>query len=682
MSKRLISEEEDDSSDSSYQARVRQRATQSAQLRNQTVWVQQLALNTTVAAAAAVDSKETPPAVIEPTNQTVDLDDSPSTASDEDDDNDDDVDDKVPVATLAAPAEARRLTFLPIDTVVGNIAEYLSIRDLLRYCATDPTFAYRFCGAVTEISEAFDLDDEKVVWPLWKNLLLRDFGMSNNPDECVSDSVFYRALTASAVNKFIEHEIAATDADVAEVEPNRTRLLAYKRLHELMYNSMRFPVQLRQFRTTTTLLLHNFTLDNGVVSLSLAYGGKTQGTILVSVVALVNAYEDLRGGRFTRAQILAKLRRGGYGRVFWTPFLLEATTNGDFVERNPDVVYKVPRERWLALDAGDDEPISVGDAKARAADALPGSTFFVPFLNDAGNTLLFDVHFGDRSLQGGALAIEQYRAESLDEASDELTQTQTVVLANELNARVTYGVNLTQTEKTYMTIADRRYGRHWYSRDAEVRIHKFSDGTCVFRLAIADLIERYGLRDAPENYRLFTKACVHRQTDGFAGCHILLLSTFIALTAEELVGLPAEALDPPGFDRRFYLIKINLDADGNLLDAKLYIVPRVFVQATSINVISSRFLSVRFFALGAIQAETAVIDWQLNTITYVPPGRTNPYSQTPVSALLMIPTLTFSNYDLPDIVPLPLDDGAPYHATAIQQYTRARLQPISLPADF
>ncbi len=611
----------------------------------------------------------------------------------EDQDNDADTD-KNKKQKRAAPSSPspglppQLLTFLPADTVVGNIMEYLSVQDLQRYCRAEPMFAYRFCGLVTRPAFLAELDDTRVAWRVWKNLLARDFGISDDASECSDDSVYFREMTASAVRIFIAYELnAGFSAPLAALEPNRARLLAYKHLYALLYNSTRnTSIYTAHFNSATTGLGHAFTLGTNIVGLAMDYSGEWEGYIVVSVVALVSAHEDLMEGRSTLPEILYSLHQGQYGDVFESTEALVPTKRGAFLSDGG--VYVVPRARWATLQEKEPlKPVLLDDAKEAAVRQLKGLFLFVAILNDAGDAILFGANKGNPLDQSRTLAIEQYRAESHDETNNAVSLTHRVELGDLGDEeRNTYLPYVAQTEKTYMTFAcqwaardellqplrnrledDYIFQRAWYPRDTVLQIGKFADNRRVVRLAIDDLVQQHGL-PAAKKYRISASACVHRLADGsFAGCYIIFVSVFRR-------GMPDDGTRPL---RSYHLIKVNLDAAGDPLSVKLYVVPRIFMEALPINFISSRYSSIAFDRDAVPRGETAVIDWERSVVIYIPRAFANPFDMRPVDRI-MVPTLAFTNYHLtqPRVV---RDNGTGnYYSSDIQMYDQAILVPVDL----
>jgi hypothetical protein len=658
--------------------------------RSQEIWIQELARGTPM----ILDSKLADDDLDE-------LFDNDHAADTDEQDDDADTEDKVQTnkakkrrvqrerrVAVVADLPPQLLTFLPADTVVGNIMEYLSVEDLQRYCRAEPMFAYRFCGVARRATFPAELDDTRVAWRLWKNLLARDFGISDNANECSDDSVYFREMTASAVRIFIAHELnAGFSAPLAALEPNRARLLAYKHLYALLYNSTRGSViHTANFHSDTTGLEHIFTLGTNIVVVAMDYNGEWAGYIVTSVVALISAHEDVIEGRDTLTEILYSLHKGQYGAVFESAEQLEPTTRGAF--RSINGVYLVPRARWATLQDNEAlEPVLVGGAQKVALYQLEDLFLLLPTLNDAGGAIMFCVHRGNPLDQMRNLVIEQYSADSHAMPNDAISLTQRAEL-NDVGdeQRDTYLPMQAETEKTYMTFAcqwatrdelfqplrnrladDDIFRRAWYPRDTVLQIRKFADNRLVFRLAIDELVQQHNL-PAAKKYRISATACVHRLPDGsFAGSYIIFVSVFRRGTPDN----DARLL------RSYHLIKVNLNDAGDPQSVKLYVVPRIFVEAMEINFISSRYSSIAFDQYAIPKGETAVFDWERSVVIYIPRALVNPFNRQPVNRI-MVPTLAFTNYHLtqPRLV---RDNGTGnYYSSDIQMYDQALLVPIDL----
>lgn len=650
--------------------------------RGQEMWIQELSRSTTL----VLNRK--------------DADDLGEMFGTQDHGDDDDVDDKVPGneakkrrvqedRVAIADMSPNLLTFLPIDTVLGNIMGYLSAQDLQRYCRAEPMFAYRFCGLQRRSTFPNDLDDTRVVWLLWRNLLARDFGISDNPNECSSDSIYFREMTASAVKIFIAHELEqGFSAPLASLEPNRARLLAYKHLYATLYNSSRSKViHTANLNNDAAGIAHLFTLDANIVALAIDYNNREwEGYIIVSAVALISAHEDAIEQRHDLSEILYSLHKGHYGTVFESTEELLPMTRGWFRTRLG--VYLLPRARWVTLeDEKALQPAFVGQNKRAVVAGLADPFRLMNFLNDAGDAILFGAHNGNPLDQNRNLSIEQYSTASHDDTDTAVSLTHRIQLGDEGDEqRNTYMPTVAQTETTYMTFAcqwatrdqllqrlrggmrdEYVFQRGWYPRDTVLQIAKFSGNRSVFRLAIDELVQQHGLPEA-RRYFISATTCTHRLADGsFAGCYIIFVSVFSRDSPYD--NLRAR--------RSYHLIKINLDAAGDPLSVKLYIVPRIFSMLLDINVISSRYTSFSFDQLASPRGETAVIDWERNVAIYIPRAYSNPFDLRSHDRI-MVPMLSLTNYHMTEPRVVHDNGTGNFYSSDIQMYDQATLIPTDL----
>lgn len=594
----------------------------------------------------------------------------------------------------------KRLLLTTRALLITQIAAYLRSSDLAIMCDSDPGFAYRFCGVELPIDDDSGLRDADVVWELWQVILQRDFGVSANPDDCSADAPYFRQMAASALARFIEVEIGNSDANTRLTEPNRTRLLAYKSLHRILYNSKRNPLDLNRFttydrarygdrmETYVSSSVHQwFGLEHGIMVLRITKAPHKHTNIIVSVIAVANALADLslRGG--SAREVLRALRHGHYGEVFTQPVLLSPTNSGSFKSNYTKFV--VPRNRWLMEGGFAGTGVRPGGMDSENLDELakiPDTPTIEPFLNDDGNEVLFNV-LREPAMAPGVFIIEQYRAvPPAASAAIELTYR---VKLGDTGHRVTAAQDVrpfdgvSQTEQTYMNAIDHNPSPFWYSKYAVFDIVSFATLQRVFTLRLRDLIVNNGLPELDTHYRALIRAHYRKLPDGsFAGRYVMCISHFHPQTSQETTAydnaLPQD-IEYERTGRRIHLVKIDLNADGTVHTAELYIIPRIFHDLSNVRTVSSRIAVIE------LDNASAIIDWQRKTVQFCKASDFNPFrgmlSNDNYVSQLTLPTLAFGNYNLPDSVPLPADDTRNPSTSILQQYVVGDLEPIDLPLD-
>lgn len=559
------------------------------------------------------------------------------------------------------------LLFLPLNLVIDGIGQYFEARDFLANCETLPAFAYRFCGSAKIVRPEgepqvnyYGLTDNEVAWQLWSHLLQRDFGLSVNPDLCSADAACFRTMAASAVQKFIADELEGIglNAQLVEREPNRRRLLAYKKLYRILYGSYVEPIHLNYLTGVGLELVYEFGLEHGILGLSNVINGPNNQapSLLVSIVSIVNLLEDLKSQRYYEegtpiaVTLTLRLFDGLYGRVLQYTGLLRWLSSTLFVAG--DQTFLVPRQP----DAGGDEPRRVDQFQNAIKVAAPDSTYRRPFLGDDGASLLFDVQYrkyNEEGISPRAQAINQFRIE------DGALSPNVIRVDVRSQPIVSFVFPRTQTEKTFLTVSDPAASPVLYTRDAVIEIHLFSTRRRVFSLPLLDLIANHELYSSSGRYEVQVAIGL---TEKDTGRYLILIAP---LPDENDVSEYAETFT------LIHVVKIDLQADGLVRAADLHIIPRRHSES-DVGIISSRF------AYLSADEDFFIFDWSRNTITLAPgAGTQGPffvgYHDDPGD--LFLPTFSFSNVTNKPPIQLPYRISD----TPRDNYTIAYLDPIHLP---
>lgn len=88
--------------------------------------------------------------------------------------------------------------------VAIEIAKRLSYRDIQSLCQASSAFAKRFCAVTVEEDGPSEEERASAIPEIWQNLLLRDFGISYNANECAIQSQAAREMIAASMMRYYD----------------------------------------------------------------------------------------------------------------------------------------------------------------------------------------------------------------------------------------------------------------------------------------------------------------------------------------------------------------------------------------------------------------------------------------------------------------------------------------------
>lgn len=572
------------------------------------------------------------------------------------------------------------------DIALLNLVRFMTPRDLMRYCRAEPAFAYKLCGSRKipgqPPSKYLNMHDENVAWRVWKYFLERDYGLSVDAAKCSFASPLYQHMNSTALKAYLDAELIGNDLSIdgdddqdendlrkmAEREPNRARLRAYKCLYKILQTKT---FALSKFDGDGRIVINAFSAAPNIVGLYIEEYNGDRRTLIVSTVALVNALIDLAGHPEEQGLILARLMAGRfYG---FTKLLDEDVTidhAGILVSRaEPQMRYiaaAMSNTSFATLDSADVADNADREFARIITRPLVSKWLLKP--NRFGTAALLYVFFNyegvDNTDETTHNELEIWNLVLQPDnsfAAPQFVQKVRLPLSDNDrygNLRSTMPILSGATDQSYVTVKDfARRGQDKQTDDALFSVRLFARDTDVFSFRISNLSIPLA-----EHNRVVISSGVRRLEDGSVVNHVVFA---IAKNFEP------DLFRTPHW-RSLVVIKVEINLDGSCRSAKLYNVPRF-----DPNILYGTSLSARHTAFVGAD-ESFVFDWEQDTV-HVFTGQRNAFlrgMQIGDRTVLKVGSLDLSNYHM--ALEERVIDDQQLQFSSIERYSATKLQAIDL----